>query len=289
MSHWRLPATFSLSLLLHGFVLYYGPGPQFATIPPPAPDEPHPVELIRRAIPMPPPPEPKPPPAPRRAPEPPPPPSPPKPIDLAFLKKSLKDRRFVLRPPAVRPRTVLPKLTKIPQAPPLPAAEEALLSLPKDAAQKKEDRLLRAAPGEARVGVPSLASDGSLPLPSEVFSLGSETTRRLLERELEEALRAYRERRRGEKRVRGPAAARRVQFRPKPPRVRGIESSIEIELKFWVLPDGTVGRVVPVKKGDARLEAAAISHLKRWRFSPLPADAAQVEQWGTVAFKFRLR
>jgi TonB family protein len=86
----------------------------------------------------------------------------------------------------------------------------------------------------------------------------------------------------------GPAAERRVIFQPPPPNAT-VESESELELRFWILPNGAVGRVVPVKKADPRLEALAINYLRNWRFNPLPSEAPQDEQWGIIPFKFRIR
>jgi hypothetical protein len=88
--------------------------------------------------------------------------------------------------------------------------------------------------------------------------------------------------------IKGPAAERRVIFQPSPPNVT-VESESELELRFWILPNGAVGRIVPVKKGDPRLEALAMNYLRSWRFDPLPSDAPQDEQWGIIPFKFRIR
>ncbi len=90
--------------------------------------------------------------------------------------------------------------------------------------------------------------------------------------------------------IAGPAARRRILFRPPPPEVDRLDSTTEIVLKFWVLPDGAVGRVIPIKKANAHLEGLASNHLKRWRFSPLPPGGrADAEQWGEVTFRFLLR
>jgi Gram-negative bacterial TonB protein C-terminal len=88
--------------------------------------------------------------------------------------------------------------------------------------------------------------------------------------------------------IRGPAAERQVIFQPPPPNVT-VESESEIELRFWILPNGAVARVVPVKKADPRLEGLAINYMRHWRFTPLPSDAPQDEQWGIIPFKFRIR
>jgi TonB family protein len=88
--------------------------------------------------------------------------------------------------------------------------------------------------------------------------------------------------------IKGPASERQVIFQPPPPSVT-VESESEIELRFWILPNGAVGRVVPVRKSDPRLEALVINYLRHWRFTPLPPDTLQDEQWGIIPFKFRIR
>ena len=87
--------------------------------------------------------------------------------------------------------------------------------------------------------------------------------------------------------IRGPVASRKILERPQPPSVK-VRMEAEIELTFWVLPDGVVDRVVPSMKGDVELERIAIQYLRQWRFAPLPTDRPPVEQWGTIPIKFRL-
>ena len=89
--------------------------------------------------------------------------------------------------------------------------------------------------------------------------------------------------------IAGPAARRRILFQPQPPKLEGLESTTRIVLKFWVLPDGTVGRVIPTRKASAYLEGLASNHLKRWRFSPLPPGTDDKEQWGEITFLFLVR
>lgn len=60
----------------------------------------------------------------------------------------------------------------------------------------------------------------------------------------------------------------------------------QIRLKFWVSPDGRVTKIVPLQKGDPRLERAAMEALWRWKFSPLKED---VEMAGIIPFTFQLR
>lgn len=89
--------------------------------------------------------------------------------------------------------------------------------------------------------------------------------------------------------IRGPAGMRRIVFRPPPPKGRFSGASGDITLRFWVLSDGTVGRVIPVRKGNAQLEGIAVNHMKRWRFSPLPPGVPEREEWGLIVFRFRLK
>jgi TonB family protein len=89
-------------------------------------------------------------------------------------------------------------------------------------------------------------------------------------------------------RIRGPLATRKIVEKPHPPQVN-VKTEAEIELTLWVLPDGTVDRVVPSIKGDTELERIAVRYIKQWRFVPLPKDQPQVEEWGTVPMRFKLR
>ncbi|HUL36622.1 MAG TPA: TonB family protein, partial [Thermodesulfobacteriota bacterium] len=88
--------------------------------------------------------------------------------------------------------------------------------------------------------------------------------------------------------MKGPLVSRKILEKPQPPQVK-VKVEAEIELTLWVLPSGTVDRVVPSVKGDTELERIAIQYLKQWRFVPLPKDHPQVEEWGTIPIKFRLQ
>lgn len=86
----------------------------------------------------------------------------------------------------------------------------------------------------------------------------------------------------------GSLVKRKILERPNLPQVKP-KVEAEIELTLWVLPTGTVDRVVPLVKGDAELERIAVQYLKQWRFAPLPKDQPQVEQSGTIPIKFKLQ
>lgn len=89
--------------------------------------------------------------------------------------------------------------------------------------------------------------------------------------------------------IEGPVRGRRVVYQPSPPKVDNIENEVELRFKFWVLPDGTIGEVVPLKRGDSRLERIAIDYLKRWQFQPLASGVPQQQAWGTIPIKFTLQ
>ena len=87
--------------------------------------------------------------------------------------------------------------------------------------------------------------------------------------------------------IEGPASRRQVISRPlRLPKVE-LDVEVTIRLKFWVLPDGTVGEVIPLQRGDVRLERAAIQYLKSWRFTPLPGGNQNV--WGIIPITYTLR
>jgi protein TonB len=69
----------------------------------------------------------------------------------------------------------------------------------------------------------------------------------------------------------------------------GVSKEIDVKLRFTILPDGTVGRIIPVRKADTRLEAAAMNSLRQWRFEALPENAKQVPQIVFITFPFRLQ
>ncbi|OGP81406.1 MAG: hypothetical protein A2Z08_03005 [Deltaproteobacteria bacterium RBG_16_54_11] len=81
--------------------------------------------------------------------------------------------------------------------------------------------------------------------------------------------------------IRGPAAGRKVSYLP-PPLPSKPSMDGDYLLKFWIFPDGTVGKVVPLVKGDTPAVTAAIDHFKKFRFEPLPKGVAHVEQWGVI-------
>ncbi len=61
-----------------------------------------------------------------------------------------------------------------------------------------------------------------------------------------------------------------------------------ITIRFEVNPDGSLGRVMPMKKMNPELEREVMRTLRSWRFSPLPSGVPREVQWGTITFRFVL-
>jgi Gram-negative bacterial TonB protein C-terminal len=66
----------------------------------------------------------------------------------------------------------------------------------------------------------------------------------------------------------------------------GVNKEINIKLRFSILPDGTVGTIIPLTKADTKLEDAAINSLRQWRFEAAPGN---LEQVAVIVFPYRLR
>lgn len=67
----------------------------------------------------------------------------------------------------------------------------------------------------------------------------------------------------------GGGGNRIVLHKPLPKFPSGVNTNAELKFKFTVMPDGTVGRIIPLQKADPRLETAALNALKQWRFNVL--------------------
>ena len=69
----------------------------------------------------------------------------------------------------------------------------------------------------------------------------------------------------------------------------GVRKEVNIKLQFTILPDGTVGTIIPKMKADTRLENAAINSLRQWRFEALSSNQRQAEQTAVIVFPYRLQ
>ncbi|MDA3861742.1 MAG: TonB family protein [Melioribacteraceae bacterium] len=69
----------------------------------------------------------------------------------------------------------------------------------------------------------------------------------------------------------------------------GVSKEIDVKLRFTIMADGSVGRIIPIQKADTRLEAAAMNSLRQWRFEPLPEGTQSKPQSVAITFPFRLQ
>jgi TonB family protein len=278
-----LVGAFILSALMHLLLVYLAPPLGLAALPHIEYTE---VELLRM---------PEAPPIVRRLPPPAPPPRQPLSQKLwrtpegktvALLEKRALEALRRARTESLGATLAYPGLLlKMPKA----QAEEASKQVRTEEALLLQESLARTGKALAMPGVPKgreLLGQPGLPGKRKPFALASPEARKLarslLEAELarEPAPRAPAR----EEAISGPAALRQVLFRPATPKVT-VERETTVLLKFWVRSDGTVGRVVPLRKGDPRLEAVAVRYLKGWRFNPLQGQ--EEEQWGTIPIVFR--
>ena len=86
----------------------------------------------------------------------------------------------------------------------------------------------------------------------------------------------------------GGNGSRRLLSGRLPEYPKGTDKQLAVVLQFYVLPDGSVGRIIPLRKSDELLERAAISALQTWRFDPLPSQIEQKPQSGAITFNFKL-
>jgi len=69
---------------------------------------------------------------------------------------------------------------------------------------------------------------------------------------------------------------------------QGINKTAVIRLRFRVFPNGTVGEILPLRKGNTILENIAINALKEWQFNSFEEAAPQVMQEGIITFVYKL-
>ena len=79
---------------------------------------------------------------------------------------------------------------------------------------------------------------------------------------------------------------RSPMVQPLPENSTNIEAVITV--RFEVNPDGSLGRVFPLKKMNPELEREVRRTLRSWRFSRLPSGVPQEPQWGNITFRFVL-
>ncbi|MFC1477614.1 hypothetical protein ACFL6L_04000 [candidate division KSB1 bacterium] len=89
--------------------------------------------------------------------------------------------------------------------------------------------------------------------------------------------------------IRWEGGDREILADPLPQFPEGIERDVVIKMQINVLPDGTMGNIVTLQKGNAVIESETNKALKKWRFNPLEPSAPQVSQKGVITFRFVLK
>jgi hypothetical protein len=94
--------------------------------------------------------------------------------------------------------------------------------------------------------------------------------------------------------ITGPVSKRRILHREEfilPEWIEKQGLSMEGRLKFWVFPDGSIGRVGIEKtfgslRDHQKLYSWLLSVFRKWRFSPLIGE--DKKEWGIITIKIKL-
>ena len=70
---------------------------------------------------------------------------------------------------------------------------------------------------------------------------------------------------------------------------QGSSATGTVTLRFTVLPNGSITSITPVKRADQALVNAAMAGLRKAKFRPLPENAPQAPQTGTITYRFELK
>jgi protein TonB len=88
--------------------------------------------------------------------------------------------------------------------------------------------------------------------------------------------------------IEGDAAKRSILTKVIPKYPPGLQKRAIVKISITVLPDGNIGQMIPVQKGDPALEEITIQALRKWRFNPLSANADQKTAKGIITFRYEL-
>jgi TonB family protein len=89
--------------------------------------------------------------------------------------------------------------------------------------------------------------------------------------------------------IEGEATQRRVLDLVIPQYPAGLQREAVVRIRFTVLPDGYIGQMIPVQKGDPTLEEITLDALRKWRFNSLPANVEQKNVQGIITFRYELK
>lgn len=84
----------------------------------------------------------------------------------------------------------------------------------------------------------------------------------------------------------GGGGNRVVLYKELPKYPAGVNTSVQIKIRFSVLPNGSVGIAMPMQKGEPALERAALEALRRWQFNPTNDGKEMI---GFITFTFRVQ
>ena len=82
---------------------------------------------------------------------------------------------------------------------------------------------------------------------------------------------------------------REILYDPLPAYPPGLDKEARIRIKITVLPNGTIGDLIPLQKADATLESVTMKTLKMWRLSSLKPTDPQLNQTAVITFRFVLQ
>jgi outer membrane biosynthesis protein TonB len=88
--------------------------------------------------------------------------------------------------------------------------------------------------------------------------------------------------------IEGDAAKRRIISQVLPTYPPGLQREAIVKIRFWVLPDGRIGQMLPMQKGDPELEALTMKTMRQWQFSPLSPLEEQKSVQGLITFVYKL-
>lgn len=89
--------------------------------------------------------------------------------------------------------------------------------------------------------------------------------------------------------IEGDAAKRSIVNQVLPEYPPGLQNEAVVKIRFWVLPDGRIGNMLPVRKGDPVLDQLTMRAMRQWRFSALSNDAEKKNAEGVITFVYKLR
>ncbi|HNR66819.1 MAG TPA: TonB family protein [bacterium] len=89
--------------------------------------------------------------------------------------------------------------------------------------------------------------------------------------------------------IEGEAARRTIIRQEIPPYPAGLQKEAVVKIRFTVLADGTIGRMIPVLKGDPVLDELTMTTLRKWRFNPIPESEQTRDVQGVITFRYELQ